>query len=371
MRKNIELGPLLQAARGRWDKVYEKLAPEIADAMKEPGITRIRCPHPSHASKSDGFRFYRDALDTGGGICNTCKDPATGRNGFKDGIFLLRWLKGWEIWRVCAEVAAALGIEGEEMPAPAVRREPTAEEIERQRQEDVLRRDYLVKAWRASVPWHDRLARTAWRYFERRGLPIDVPFGAALRFHPHCYHYDERTKVRSYHPALLAIFCDAKGQPMTFHRTYLTAQGFKAPVREPKKMMQAPSDRKPMGGAIRLGSPANGVLGLAEGLENAVAVHAGTGTTVWAATSSTFLQAFEPPEGIDQIIVWADKDASGCGSDAARRLKLRLWERSIRVMIIEPSVDIPPGEKKIDWNDVWQVWGLEGFRVPEAAMRSA
>jgi hypothetical protein len=57
----------------------------------------------------------------------------------------------------------------------------------------------------------------------------------------------------------------------------LTLEGFKAPVENPKKTMTYPSFRKLTGALARLGEPANGTIGLAEGIETAMAVREATG----------------------------------------------------------------------------------------------
>ncbi|WP_445297472.1 DUF7146 domain-containing protein, partial [Escherichia coli] len=72
-------------------------------------------------------------------------------------------------------------------------------------------------------------------------------------------------------PTLLAQAIDAEQNPITCHRTYLTAAGDKAPFEMVKKQMAGV--RKLDGAAIRVVNvPDSRVLGLAEGIENAVAV---------------------------------------------------------------------------------------------------
>ncbi|HYD30810.1 MAG TPA: primase-helicase zinc-binding domain-containing protein [Azospirillaceae bacterium] len=75
--------------------------------MKRPGATRIGCP--KHGGK-DGFRFFRNAALTGGGICNSCTNPRTGKLGFPDGFDLLMWVNDWTFRETLEEVAAVLGM---------------------------------------------------------------------------------------------------------------------------------------------------------------------------------------------------------------------------------------------------------------------
>ena len=139
--------------------------------------------------------------------------------------------------------------------------------------------------------------------------------------------------------------------PVTVHRTYLTADGRKAPVAEPKKLMGYPGHRL-VGGAIRLSAPGP-VLGVAEGIETALAVHLRTGMPVWSAVSAGLLARLEPPAGTSLVVIWADRDRSGAGEAAALSLRERLLGRGIAVAVHLPPGPIPAGAKGIDWADVW------------------
>jgi hypothetical protein len=123
-----------------------------------------------------------------------------------------------------------------------------------------------------------------------------------------------------------ALVTGADGAPVTVHRTYLTADGRKAPVAEPKKLMGYPGDGL-VGGAIRLFAP-GATLGVAEGIETALAVHLRTGMPVWSAVSA------------------------GCSRAWSRPRRLR-WSWSGRIGIAQAPVPIPVGAKGIDWADVW------------------
>jgi putative DNA primase/helicase len=88
--------------------------------------------------------------------------------------------------------------------------------------------------------------------------PQSLRYAASLRYHD---------DVLSYHPAMVAIVTDAGGKPVNIHRTYLTRDGRKAGVPQPRKMMPG---SLPKGSAIGLAPPA-GRLGIAEGIETALA----------------------------------------------------------------------------------------------------
>lgn len=79
---------------------------------------------------------------------------------------------------------------------------------------------------------------------------------------------------------MLARLTNAEGKFITLHRTYLTADGSKAPVHSAKKLAAGAVEN----GVIRL-YPAGGVVCLAEGIETALSVHALTGLPAWSVVS--------------------------------------------------------------------------------------
>lgn len=68
----------------RWLDLLRSLAPELDEACDN---IADHVPCPVHGGK-DGFRLFKDAEETGGGICNTCGP-------FPDGIALLMWANDW------------------------------------------------------------------------------------------------------------------------------------------------------------------------------------------------------------------------------------------------------------------------------------
>ena len=63
----IESEIVRNAARGSWLSVLDSLAPELERAVSKPGR---HIPCPVHGGK-DGFKLFRNADTSGGGICNT------------------------------------------------------------------------------------------------------------------------------------------------------------------------------------------------------------------------------------------------------------------------------------------------------------
>jgi phage/plasmid primase-like uncharacterized protein len=181
-----------------------------------------------------------------------------------------------------------------------------------------------------------------------------------VRFHPDLTYWsrdrNDRPICLGRFPAMLALVSDTDGRPLTLHRTYLRCDGLgKAPVPSPKKLMPHAQSTPLLGAAIRLfagHASGHAEFGIVEGIETALAVHAMSGLPVWASVSSTLLQGFRPPTGTQRLSIWADKDRSGAGEQAASLLRQRLGD-SIDVHILLPPGPIPANARGIDWADVW------------------
>ena len=124
-------------------------------------------------------------------------------------------------------------------------------------------------------------------------------------------------------PGVLAAPADVSG----IHLTRLTAEGQK--VATQAKVMLGPS----MGQPIVLAPPNDGLgLAIAEGIEDALAVHRTTGLGVWAAGSATRMPALAGvvPDYIECVTVFAHDDN---GAPYARELAAALLKRKFEVRI--------------------------------------
>ncbi len=332
-RSSLESDDVRQAARGRWLEILAQLAPELEPQMKRPG-RHGRCP--VHGGK-DGFRLFRDVPETGGGICNTCGPRP-------DGFALLQWLKGWSFPETLEAVAGVIGASSQSNVVVPVR--PRIEvDFE-------ARRRALAKVWREAVPITHPAAAPVRYYFRNRGLRRDMVFGLRdLKLHPHLPYWEDHRIVGRY-PALLALMRDNEGKVVSIHRTWLH-EGAKAPVKHPRMLMK-PVVPRIQGAAVRM-TVAGDSLGIAEGIETALAVRQKTGLPVWATTSWTFMIHFRPPPGIRRVIIWADLDRNGTGLAAADRLADSLKAAGIQAIIRVPEGPIPEGAKSLDWNDVFRL----------------
>jgi phage/plasmid primase-like uncharacterized protein len=132
------------------------------------------------------------------------------------------------------------------------------------------------------------------------------------------------------------------GKLLAIHRTYLL-DGKKAPVPTVKKLTAAAGLLN--GACIPLAAPRAGVLGIAEGLETAVAASLGSGSPVVAAYCANALAGFMWPSSLERLIVFADNDDAG--QKAAASLARRAKNIGLDCKVLTPS---KPGA---DWADVW------------------
>jgi putative DNA primase/helicase len=339
-------------ARGRWDYLLAALAPELEEAL-EKAPRHVSCP--VHGGQ-DGFRMFKDHEENGGAMCNTC-------GSFPSGFRVLQWLKGWDFPQALEAVVELLngGI-------PDIRPRPrngNGNGHAKGHDDEKLRRR-LRRTWQEAVALQDSWAKPARLYLERRGISPVTFYATGCKCHPHLAYWEQGKGAVGKFPTLLALLWDPQGQAVTLHRTYLTPDGCKAPVENPKKTMPYPSDRKLAGALVRLGQP-NGTLGLAEGIETALAVQEATGMVCWAATSATLLEAAVLPHSVRQVVVWADNDLKGAGQMAALCLAAQLVKEGRKVKVEVP--DRPAEMKSWDWNDVLANQGPRGF--PERFLGAA
>jgi putative DNA primase/helicase len=372
--KNFDARVVKTAAIGRWDSIISKLAPEIPDGAFSKLGRHVSCPIHSGGTKGDGFKlFKKDFLETGGGMCNTCGT-------FHDGFKLLMWLKGWDFPTTVEEVAGQLGLTNskDQTKQRAVNKERESEIAEmrakrlaEQRKDDERIRLRLRKIWSEAVLLTAPVAEPARLYLASRKIRNwDRPgLENVIRFHPSLPCYDEDLKFEGNFPAIVLLVC-TDGKPVTIHRHYLTPKGEKAPVQSDKKMCEVPSDRLVTGGGV-FTSDAAEVIDVCEGLETGLSIEMAMGVPVWPLVNATLLAMFNPPKGTKAVRIWADKDVTEAGINAANALKVRLWEMGIKAQVMIPSVQIPVGSKGVDWADVWFQLGRYGFPQGTGASRVA
>jgi putative DNA primase/helicase len=158
------------------------------------------------------------------------------------------------------------------------------------------------------------------RYLKsRRLLPLPPKHG--LRAHASAEYFHERVRIGHF-PALLAPVRDVQGALVTMHVTYVP-EGRKLATHQPRKLLSPLTGRT--GCAVPLEPIADDTLGLAEGIETALAASAQTGVPTWSALNTSLLAKFEPPANVKRLVIFADRDVAGL--NAAAQLMQRLQGR--------------------------------------------
>ncbi len=183
-------------------------------------------------------------------------------------------------------------------------------------------------------------------YLAARG--ITAPASPDLLFHPDLAHWE----VKRGFPGMVAIVRDAAGQQLALHRTYLDPQ-------KPAKAEISPA-RKTLGsvggGAVRLAEPRDGLIGLAEGIETALAVMtACPDLPAWATLSAQGMESIVLPPDITRVVLLVDHDDAGRRAAQATAAKLAMDGRQV-------FLALPPRQGD-DFNDLLLREGANAARA--------
>jgi putative DNA primase/helicase len=290
-------------AVGRWPGILHSLGVDQRFLLNRHG------PCPVCEGK-DRYRFD-DKEGRGTWICSQC--------GSGDGFALLRKINGWSFADAAKRVDAIVGT----VQASTIVQDRT----------DAEKLRALRSIWAASKAITK--GDPVWRYLNRRtGIDVISP---DLRLHSGLKHPGGTT-----FPTMLAKMRYPDGSGASIHRTYLTEDGEKAPVINAKMFMPG----KPLNTAAVWLSKTSGRIGIAEGIETALAASIRFQMPVWAATNAVLLEAWVPPRGVSEILIAGDNDASYTGQAAAYNLARRLIRDGYRVEIAIPE------KVDSDWADV-------------------
>jgi hypothetical protein len=179
-------------------------------------------------------------------------------------------------------------------------------------------------------------------YLARRGLGIELQLPVCLRFHPSLPYWEAGGLLGNF-PAMVATLVAPDGRTVALHRTYLTEGGCKADVPMAKKLTRAAGSLA--GAYIPLRAPRAGAIGVAEGIETALAGEQASGVPTVAAYCAGNLASFHWPAGVRSLLILADADDAG--RQAAAKLRQRAAAAGLRVRVLAPECD---GD---DWCDVW------------------
>lgn len=341
MSYKIDVNDIKARCQGRWGEIFNAMADaSTMDAWQRKGR---HSPCPLHGGK-DGFRFFRDADTTGGAICSTC-------GSFPDGLSLLEALRDQPFFELLKEVSEFLG--GSTVQAAPVRPLPSLEEI--LAKEAKTNRRSLSRIMKELNPLLGKGNARVAAYLASRELFPDLTRYPDLYFGvlPYYEETDNGYQKAGDFPCMTWLLRDEIGDVVSAHRTYLDPRGVgKLPDLDPRKLTGSIKPKMLGGAAIRIGVPQDGVLGIAEGVETALAVTQLFGETCWSALNSTLLEQFKVPEGITTVHVYADLDRSGGGQAAGKALARRLKAEGYDVDFRLPVGEIPPGQKSLDFADL-------------------
>lgn len=336
---------LHRLASGRWAEVIDRAGIEVGSNPNK----KTHCP--LHEDNKPKFRFENKNGD-GNWHCAVC--------GHGGGMDLLMKAKGLSFTEAAKLVIDMFeGNAGVAMPSSAPRKvyapqERSVDDIER-------RRAAYAKVWSEAVVVSD--GDPVSRYLRAR-IPGLVHIPSVVRFHPGMPFYgvpaEGSFRGRDYglHPCMVSAVVDETGRCCNIHRTFLTPDGKKLSLQEPdpddpsvllslpaKKLMPS-IDAKHY--QIRLAKPQDGLLGIAEGIETALAGMVYSSVPTWSLVATTGMVNFLVPESITRLVIFADNDkltAKGVnpGLDAARRLldrpdvSERIHDGSLSVVIRTPE----------------------------------
>ena len=179
-------------------------------------------------------------------------------------------------------------------------------------------------------------------YLKRRGFAGVWTVPACLRLNAALPCWEDGKRVGTF-PALVAPLKAPGGQVVALHRTYLTTEGRKADVPSPRKLTGTAGPLE--GACIRLHQPRRGVVGIAEGIETALAAALASGVPTVAAYSAGNLAAWDWPAGIRRLVVFGDNDVAG--RKAGEALRARAFAAGLACTVLMPTED------DADWCDVW------------------
>ena len=296
--KNNQERSIEDMARGKWRDLLPIIGVDSRYLVNKHG------PCPICGGK-DRFRFD-DKEGRGTFICNSC--------GAGNGVNLAMRVTGKSFVQVFKDIAA---FTGEQM---SLGRKDQSEENRQ--------RAAIKKVWEAAhKPKSGGVVQT---YLKNRlGL---VWASNAIR--------EVRGKQ---HWVMVSKICGSDDTAQNVHLTYLTDDGHKADVTPNRRIMSGPL---PDGSAIRL-APADEHMGIAEGIETAIAASVLFGMPVWAAVNAQNLAKWKPPVITRSVTVFADNDESFTGHAAAYTLAKRLTlQHGMKVQVLLPPV---AGQ---DWADV-------------------
>lgn len=217
---------------------------------------------------------------------------------------------------------------------------PQANPAIRERDERIERQARVAAIATAQAQWraaHSIAGTPAELYLRSRGIVAPVP--PSIRFGRVPLWRDKKTGIdgRPF-PALIAACQDVEGKVVGVQRVFLTEDGRKAPIANPKLSLG-----RVRGCALRLGPPARSVR-LCEGPEDGLTIRQrDPDPPVWVSLGTGALPFVEFPAEVEDVTIMGDNNAAGRAAVAAGIEAIEAQGRTARGTY--------PGAAFKDWND--------------------
>ena len=218
----------------------------------------------------------------------------------------------------------------------SIKRDEYADKLALESQEKQNQRNSFTneKIFESAHPLHRQ--SPVGQYLVHRGLGALKKQPLALRMAT--LPYFEDGIEHGQFPVMLGAVTAPNGMLLGLHRTYISNIGRKAPVPCPKKLSR--TSGLLAGASIKLFEPTivNGkfTLGVAEGIETALACYLASGIPTWSCVSAPGIKSFQWPAGLQSLVIFGDNDASGVGQSAARDLAGRAAAAGLECRVLIP-----------------------------------
>lgn len=371
MNGNSPLQYIFDHAPGRWDDVLYNFTNAFDEALAKTG-KHVLCPFCGAKGKA-GFRLKRGFADHGRSYCS-CKHRA----GLQlladlDGVFsdrgdMIRSVAGFLGWRSLKDTDTAKAIRKAPVISAAEREAKRLAELNTP-EKVTFRLNRLKKLWNGTLDIGHPMSELGRTYLRSRGLKIPswlkTPY---VRFHPALAYYAEDGGFVGTFPAIVFLVkTPGLDHPQAVHKIYLTPEGQKIETLNPewttKKSSAYVVEEYAKGLHIPLFVKNDcDVVNIAEGQETAWSVALITGETSFSCIDAGKLEGFNPDPSVRLVRIWADKDISLAGQEAAIKLYRRLSAEGFNVEVMLPQFVVPDGKKGIDWLDLWALVPVSKLR---------
>ena len=282
-----------------------------------PQRGKIRCPFPNHEDRNPSWRWDHNSQRF---FCSCGSGDvldAVQRTNVCDFLSALAFCQ--------SVIGGHLTVPRPSSPQPSQQTRPTTPK---------RWSPFAQSMWDKCQP----ISGTAQAYLEARGCALPPP-ESDLKWHPELRH----GPCGYVGPALVALVTDTMtNEPLTLHRTWIMADGSKAPVVPARMFLPG---HQVAGGVVRLWpdeAVTNG-LGIAEGIETALSAAVGF-APVWAALVANNIRSFPVLDLLEELTILADHDPAGL---AAAEVCARRWtEADKRVRTCAPP---EPGTDFNEW----------------------